>query len=195
MSFVNINTKEIHCKIVYCGPSLGGKTSNIKCVYNKFNHSSKLLSLAGNEERTFFFDCLPIDVGEIRGFKTRFHLYTVPGQIALQTTRRIVLRGVDGIVFVADSQEERLKENLQALEDLKHVLESYEQYFSKIPMVFQYNKRDLSPILSVAELRTELNHWNKPDFEAITIKQIGVFETLKSISKSVVAVLKGGDIV
>ncbi len=138
---------------------------------------------------------MPVDVGKIRDFQTRFHIYTVPGQMALQASRKIILRGVDGIVFVADSQKDRREDNLQALEDLKQILLECERDPLKLPMAIQYNKRDVENSLSLKELRSDLNLWNKPDFEAQASKGVGVFETLTSISKAVVSVLKGGDIV
>src|SRR6185437_7527925 len=156
MSFINQSAKEIHCKVVYYGPSLGGKTTNLQWVYHKTlgPEKSQLNSLPGDVERTYFFDFLPMNVGEIRGFKTRFHLYTVPGQVVYENSRRLILRGLDGVVFVADSQAERMEENLTALDNLKQNLELQGYDIREIPLVLQYNKRDLPNALSVADLRS-----------------------------------------
>jgi signal recognition particle receptor subunit beta len=196
MSFINYNAKEIHCKIVYYGPSLSGKTTNVQYIYHKTTaqDKSELIELPSDIERTIFFDFLPIEVGEIRGFKTRFHLYSVPGQVVYDASRKLILKGLDGIVFVADSQAERMEENLQALENLKTNLEMQGYDIHKIPLVFQYNKRDLPNALPLSELRTALNKFNAPDFEAKANEGEGVFESLKTISKSIITVLKGRDI-
>jgi len=196
MSFINYNAKEIHCKIVYYGPSLSGKTTNVQYIYHKTTSpdKSELVELPTDIERTLFFDFLPIEVGEIRGFKTRFHLYSVPGQVVYDASRKLILKGLDGVVFVADSQAERMEENLQALENLKTNLEMQGYDINKIPLVFQYNKRDLPSALPVSELRTLLNKYNAPEFEAKASEGEGVFESLKTISKSIISVLKGGDL-
>lgn len=196
MSFINYNAKEIHCKIVYYGPSLGGKTTNIQWIYNKTadDQKSKLITLDTENERTLFFDFLPLDIGEIRGFKTRFHLYSVPGQVVYDASRKLVLKGLDGIIFVADSQEERLEENVQSLKNLKTNLEQQGYDIRQIPLVVQYNKRDLANILPVSHLREALNLYNSQEFEAIASKGVGVFESLKTISKSIITVLKGGEV-
>lgn len=196
MSFINYNAKEIHCKIVYYGPSLSGKTTNVQYIYHKTTaqDKSELVELPTDIERTLFFDFLPIEVGEIRGFKTRFHLYSVPGQVVYDASRKLILKGLDGVVFVADSQAERMEENLQALENLKTNLEMQGYDINKIPLVFQYNKRDLPSALPVSELRTLLNKYNAPEFEAKASEGEGVFESLKTISKSIISVLKGGDL-
>lgn len=196
MSFINYNAKEIHCKVVYYGPSLGGKTTNIQWVYHKTmaKEKSELFSLPTAVERTLFFDFLPVNVGEIRGFKTRFHLYTVPGQVVYDASRKLILKGLDGVVFVADSQAERTEENIQSLENLRKNLDQQGYNIQEIPLVFQYNKRDLPNTLSVAELRSTLNRFNAPDFEATANSGAGVFESLKTVSKSIINVLKGGDL-
>ncbi|MCB0420386.1 MAG: gliding-motility protein MglA [Bdellovibrionales bacterium] len=196
MSFINYNAKEIHCKIVYYGPSLGGKTTNLQWVYHKTTgqDQSDLVDLPTDVERTMFFDFLPMDVGEIRGFKTRFHLYTVPGQVVYDASRKLILKGLDGVIFVADSQAERMEENIQALENLEKNLEQQGYDINEIPLVIQYNKRDLPNALPVAELRRTLNKFNAPDFEGTARQGDGVFESLKTISKSIVTVLKGGEL-
>ena len=194
MSFVNYQTKEINCKIVYYGPGLGGKTTNIQHVYQKTSGESKgkIINLNTENERTLFFDFLPLDLGEIRGFKTRFHLYTVPGQVFYEASRKLILRGVDGIVFVADSQLERMEANLKSLEDLQQNLEAQGYDIEKMPIVMQWNKRDLANITELEQMGTRLNKWDCPCFEAVAIKGDGVFETLKMISKLVLINLKGG---
>lgn len=196
MSFINYNAKEIHCKVVYYGPSLGGKTTNLQWVYQKTmsQDKSELFTLPTAVERTLFFDFLPMNVGEIRGFKTRFHLYTVPGQVVYDASRKLILKGLDGVVFVADSQAERMEENLQSLENLRKNLEQQGYNINEIPLVFQYNKRDLPNALSIAELRSSLNRFNAPDFEATANNGAGVFEALKTVTKSILNVLKGGDL-
>src|SRR3954470_23884056 len=150
MSFINYNAKEIHCKVVYYGPSLGGKTTNLQWVYHRTAgpQKSDLYTLPTDVERTLFFDFLPLNVGEIRGFKTRFHLYTVPGQVVYDASRKLILKGLDGVVFVADSQSERMEENLTSMGNLKKNLEQQGYDISDIPLVLQYNKRDLPNALS-----------------------------------------------
>ncbi len=196
MSFINYNAKEIHCKIVYYGPSLGGKTTNLQWVYQQTASPEKsdLFSLPGDVERTLFFDFLPLNVGEIRGFKTRFHLYTVPGQVVYDASRKLILKGLDGVVFVADSQAERMEENLQSMENLKKNLEQQGYDINDIPLVLQYNKRDLPNALSIGDLRSALNKYNSADFEGTASEGKGVFESLRTVSKSIINVLKGGDL-
>lgn len=196
MSFINYNAKEIHCKVVYYGPSLGGKTTNLQWVYQKTAHEqkSKIITLNTDAERTLFFDFLPLDLGEIRGFKTRFHLYTVPGQVIYDASRKLILKGLDGIIFVADSQKERTEENLTSLKNLEKNLEQQGYDIREIPLVMQYNKRDLANVSSLADMRSTLNKFNSPDYEAVANEGTGVFESLKTISKSIITVLKGGDI-
>ncbi len=194
MSFINYNAKEIHCKLVYYGPSLGGKTTNLQWVYQKTMDGGKsdLFSIPGDAERTLFFDFLPLNVGEIQGFKTRFHLYTVPGQVVYDASRKLILKGLDGLVFVADSQEERMEENIQALQNLERNLAQQGYDINEVPLVFQYNKRDLPNAVPLGEMRTALNKYNAPDFEGTASEGKGVFEALKSVSKSIINVLKGG---
>jgi signal recognition particle receptor subunit beta len=194
MSFVNYHTKEINCKIVYYGPGLGGKTTNIQHVYQRTSTSSKgqMVTLNTENERTLFFDFLPLDLGQIRGFKTRFHLYTVPGQVFYEASRKLILRGVDGVVFVADSQVERMEDNLESLNGLKKNLEDQGYDFTKVPLVLQWNKRDLPNTVAVQDLERKLNENNFPSFESIATTGEGVFETLKMISKLVLLNIKGG---
>lgn len=194
MSFVNYVTKEVNCKIVYYGPGLGGKTTNIQYVYQKTSGGNKgnIITLNSENERTLFFDFLPLDLGEIRGFKTRFHLYTVPGQVFYEASRKLILRGVDGIVFVADSQVERMEANVESLKSLEKNLLEQGYEMGKIPLVFQWNKRDLPNVTSIKDLHEALNKINGPEFEAVAVKGNGVFETLKVISKLVLMNLKSG---
>ena len=192
MPFVNFATKEINCKIVYYGPGLSGKTTNIKWLYDHIKPENKgeMITLATETERTLFFDFVPIEVSNVKGFKVRFHLYTTPGQIIYQASRKLILKGVDGVVFVADSQEERHDANLDTLDDMIENLKEYEIDIEDLPLVFQYNKRDLPNILPVEVLRRDLNRWNRPDFEAVASKGIGVLETFKEITKQVLRKLK-----
>lgn len=194
MSFINYNAKEIHCKVVYYGPSLGGKTTNMQWVFAQTNpdQKSKLMNMNTETERTLFFDFLPLELGEIRGFKTRFHLYTVPGQVVYDASRKLILKGLDGVIFVADSQRERMEENIEAMNNLKTNLEQQGYDIKEIPLIVQYNKRDLPNVASMAELRKSLNLYNAPEFEAKANEGVGVFESLKSVSKSIINVLKGG---
>jgi signal recognition particle receptor subunit beta len=194
MSFINYNAKEIHCKVVYYGPSLGGKTTNIQWVYQKTaeDQRSKLVALNTDIERTLFFDFLPLNVGDIRGFKTRFHLYTVPGQVVYDASRKLILKGLDGVIFVADSQIERMDENLEALRNLERNLEQQGYDIKEIPLIMQYNKRDLPNVASLAEMRSALNPYNAPEIEGTASEGKGVFESLKTVSKSIIHVLKGG---
>jgi hypothetical protein len=194
MSFINYNAKEIHCKVVYYGPSLGGKTTNIQWVYQKTadDQKSKLVALNTDIERTLFFDFLPLNVGDIRGFKTRFHLYTVPGQVVYDASRKLILKGLDGVIFVADSQIERMDENVEALRNLERNLEQQGYDIREIPLVMQFNKRDLPNVASLAEMRTALNFYNAPEVESCASEGKGVFESLKIVSNSILNVLKGG---
>ncbi len=188
MSMINYASREINCKIVYYGPGLCGKTTNLEYVYEKVspNTRGKLISLATETERTLFFDFLPVDLGSIRGFKTRFHLYTVPGQVYYNASRKLILKGVDGVVFVADSQVERLDANIESMHNLYENLAEYGLDLREIPFVIQYNKRDLPNISSLQELEEQLNPGRVPYFEAVGVRGIGVFDTLKSVSKSVI---------
>jgi len=191
MSMINYASREINCKLVYYGPGLGGKTTNLEYVYSKVSPETrgKLISLATEQERTLFFDFLPVDLGSIRGFKTRFHLYTVPGQVYYNASRRLILKGVDGIVFVADSQAERMDANIAAMQNLYENLADYGYDPSQIPIVLQWNKRDLPTAVSVEELRNNLNPDNLLEFPAVAVTGEGVFDTLKAVSKLVIKTL------
>ena len=187
MTFINYAAREINCKIVYYGPGLGGKTTNIQFIHEKTRSEAKgkLISLATETDRTLFFDFLPLDLGSVRGFKTRFHLYTVPGQVYYDASRKLILRGVDGIVFVADSQSARYDANIESLYNLHDNLEEYKLKLDEIPYVIQYNKRDMPDIIDVPELEQELNPENYPSLEAVAIDGVGVFDTLKAVAKGV----------
>ena len=192
MSFINYSAREINCKIVYYGPGLCGKTTNLQHIYNRTNPEvkGKMISLATETERTLFFDFLPLALGEIRGFKTRFHLYTVPGQVFYDASRKLILKGVDGAVFVADSQVERMEANLESLENLDYNLGEQGYNLEKIPFVVQYNKRDLPNAAPVEELRKLINGRGVSDFEACAHQGQGVFETLKAVVKGVLTDLR-----
>ncbi len=194
MSFINYSSREINCKIVYYGPGLCGKTTNLQYIYNKTNPDAKgkMISLATETERTLFFDFLPLSLGEIRGFKTRFHLYTVPGQVFYDASRRLILKGVDGVVFVADSQEARFEANIESLENLRTNLAEQGYNLDKLPYIVQYNKRDMPEVMSVEDLRKELNPTGVPDFDAVATQGVGVFETLKAVAKQVLTELRRG---
>ncbi len=196
MSFINHKTKEIHFKIVYYGPSLSGKTTNVQWIYEKTNgeNKSEIVELPGDLERTVFFDFLPMSIGEIRGFKARFHLYSVPGQVVFDSSRRLILKGLDGIIFVADSQKERLEENLESMSNLELNLQKQGYELKKIPHVIQYNKRELPNSMPVPELSKVLNKYNAAEFEAEAIRGKAVFESLKSVSKSIITLMKGGSL-
>jgi mutual gliding-motility protein MglA len=194
MSFINYSSREINCKIVFYGPGLCGKTTNLQWIYKKTNPDSKgkMISLATETERTLFFDFLPLALGEIRGFKTRFHLYTVPGQVFYDASRKLILKGVDGVVFVADSQVERMEANIESIENLRINLAEQGYDLDKVPFIVQYNKRDLPNVVPVDEMRKALNPRNAPDFEAVASEGTGVFDTLKAIAKLVIMELKKG---
>jgi signal recognition particle receptor subunit beta len=185
MSFINYSSKEINCKIVYYGPGLCRKTTNRQYISKRMTPDArgKMISLATETERTLFFDFLPLSLGEVRGFKTRFHLYTVPGQVFYDASRRLILRGVDGVVFCADSQLTRMDANVESSENLRLNLEEQGYNPDKVPLVIQYNKRDLPNVASVAELHALLNTRNVPEYEANATTGIGVFETLKAAIK------------
>ncbi len=194
MSFINYLSREINCKIVYYGPGLCGKTTNLQFIYQKTNPEAKgkMISLATETERTLFFDFLPLALGEIRGFKTRFHLYTVPGQVFYDASRKLILKGVDGVVFVADSQIARMEANIESIENLRTNLAEQGYSLDKIPYVIQYNKRDMPNIASIEELQATLNPGNVPYYEACAASGEGVFETLKAVAKLVLTELKKG---
>jgi signal recognition particle receptor subunit beta len=191
MSLINYASREINCKIVYYGPGLGGKTTNIKYVYSKIAPETrgKLISLATELDRTLFFDFLPVDLGTIRGFKTRFHLYTVPGQVYYNASRKLILKGLDGLVFVADSQADRLDDNIDSLQNMYENLATHGMRIDGIPFVMQWNKRDLPNVSPVEQLDAVLNTLKVPAFPAIATQGIGVFETLKEVSKRVLRAL------
>ncbi len=194
MSFINYSSREIILKIVYYGPGLSGKTTNIKFIYAATNPDArgKLISLETKAERTLFFDFLPLSLPAIRGFKTRLHLYTVPGQLFYSASRKLIMKGADGVIFVADSQEARFEANLISMDDLKDNLGAYGYDIEKIPFVIQYNKRDLPAISPVPELRSALNPWGVPDFEAASAGADGpgVFNTLKAVVKMILQDLR-----
>jgi len=181
MSFINYSSREINCKIVFYGPGLCGKTTNLQWIYKKTNPDSKgkMISLATETERTLFFDFLPLALGEIRGFKTRFHLYTVPGQVFYDASRKLILKGVDGVVFVADSQIERMEANIESIENLRLNLSEQGYDLDKIPYIIQYNKRDLPNVVPLEEMKKALNPRGVPDFEAVAMDGTGVFDTLR----------------
>jgi len=192
MSFINYSSREINCKIVYYGPGLCGKTTNLQYIYNKTNPDlkGKMISLATETERTLFFDFLPLALGQIRGFKTRFHLYTVPGQVFYDASRKLILKGVDGVVFVADSQVERMEANIESLDNLRQNLGEQGYELDKISCVVQYNKRDLPNAADLNEMKRLLNPKGAPDFEASAPQGKGVFETLKAVARGVLRDLK-----
>ena len=194
MSFINYSQKEINCKIVYYGPGLCGKTTNLQYIYNKTSPETKgkLISLSTETDRTLFFDFLPLALGEIRGFRTRFHLYTVPGQVFYDASRKLILKGVDGVVFVADSQLERMEANMESLENLSVNLGEQGYDFNKVPTVIQYNKRDLPNAVSIEEMRKSLNRRGIPEYQAVAPTGVGVFDTLKSVAKLVLTELRKG---
>ena len=194
MSFINFVAKEINCKIVYYGAGLGGKTTNLQWIFDQTvgKTGGKMISLATEADRTLFFDFLPLDLGSVRGFKTRFHLYTVPGQVFYEASRKLILRGVDGVVFVADSQPERMDANFESLENLQDNLKEYGYDFNEMPYVLQLNKRDLPNVMAVEDMNKALQKKIEPSLEAVAVTGAGVFETLREVSKQVLAKLKKG---
>jgi signal recognition particle receptor subunit beta len=192
MTFINYASREINCKIVYYGPGLCGKTTNLQYIYDTTAPQSKgkLISLATETERTLFFDFMPLELGTVRGFKTRFHLYTVPGQVFYDASRKLILKGVDGVVFVADSQEERMDANIESLYNLEENLQAQGYDLMQIPYVLQLNKRDLPNVTPADELVTELQRKGEPVFEAVAAKGDGVFDTLKAVAKQVLTELR-----
>ena len=190
--FINTSSREINCKIVYYGPGLCGKTTNLQYIYNKTSPKVKgrMISLATETERTLFFDFLPLSLGEIRGFRTRFHLYTVPGQVFYDASRKLILKGVDGVVFVADSQIERMESNQESMENLALNLKEQGYDIATIPMVVQYNKRDLPNSAPYQAMSDFLNPMKRPEFMATATSGEGVFDTLKEIAKAVLRDLK-----
>jgi signal recognition particle receptor subunit beta len=193
MSFVNSVSKEVNCKIVYVGTGLSGKTTNVQYIYEntQTDRAGKLVSLSTENERTLFFDFLPLSVGEVRGYKTRFHLYTIPGQTFYEASRDFILKGVDGVVFVIDSAPERIEANLEAWEQFQKALERQGYDLARIPLIFQYNKRDLPNAATLQELEMTFNPSKRQYFEAIANRGEGVMETLESISQMVIDALRG----
>jgi len=192
MTFINYASREINCKIVYYGPGLCGKTTNLQYIYDSTAPAAKgkLISLATETDRTLFFDFIPLELGTVRGFKTRFHLYTVPGQVFYDASRKLILKGVDGMVFVADSQEERMDANIESLHNLEENLQANGYDLKNIPYVLQLNKRDLPSVLPVEEIVAELRRQNEPVHESVAAKGTGVFDTLKSVAKQVLTELR-----
>ena len=189
MTFINYASREINCKIVYYGPGLCGKTTNLQAIHQRTAPQSRgeMVSLETETDRTLFFDFLPLELGTVRGFKTRFHLYTVPGQVFYDASRKLILKGVDGVIFVADSQVERMDANVEAIENLETNLRSQGYDLMAIPYVLQLNKRDLPNVASVDEMKRLLARKNEPIIEAVAAKGPGVFETLKGVAKLVLA--------
>jgi len=192
MSFINYAAREINVKIVYYGPGLCGKTTNLQYIYERSNpqQKGKLISLATETDRTLFFDFLPLDLGSVRGFKTRFHLYTVPGQVFYDASRKLILKGVDGIIFVADSQEAREDANIESLHNLELNLKENGFDLKAVPYALQFNKRDLPTAMPVDHMYRQLNFKGEPTFEAIATQGMGVFETLKAVAKQVLYELR-----
>jgi len=188
MASLNFATREIHCKIVYYGPGLGGKTTNLQYIHSRVpeKYRGRLISIETQKDRTLFFDLLPLDYGKFRGFDVRLQLYTVPGQVYYNASRKIVLKGVDGIVFVADSQADRLQDNIESLYNLHENLATNDIAYEKTPLVLQFNKRDLDPITPVEEMIEALNGRQLTYYQAVAVSGAGVFETLKGISNLVV---------
>lgn len=189
MSFVNIMSRELFLKIVYCGPGLCGKTANVLHIHRSADpgRAGKLVSLNTDTERTLFFDFMPVTLGQVKGYTTRLQLYTVPGQVFYRASRRLILRGIDGLVFVADSQEERLDADIESLEDISELLTEQGTPLSALPHVFQLNKRDLPTALPVPLLEERLSVGDAPMVEAVAASGKGVLETLKTICKLVLA--------
>ena len=192
MTFINYVAREINCKIVYYGPGLGGKTTNLQYIYQitSVENKGKLISLATETERTLFFDFLPIDLGQIRGFRTRFHLYTVPGQVFYDSSRKLILKGVDGVVFVADSQEERVDANLESISNLAQNLKEHGFDLEKIPYVLQLNKRDLPSAMALEDMKQQLLVKGEPVIEAVAMQGVGVLTTLKAVARQVLVELR-----
>ena len=192
MTFINYASREINCKIVYYGPGLCGKTTNLQYIFDTTAPGSKgkMISLATETDRTLFFDFMPLELGTVRGFKTRFHLYTVPGQVFYDASRKLILKGVDGVVFVADSQEERMDANIESLYNLEENLRSQGYDLMKLPYALQLNKRDLPNIVSIADMSAELQRKGEPVVEAVAASGTGVFDTLKAVAKQVLTELR-----
>jgi signal recognition particle receptor subunit beta len=192
MTFINYAAREINCKIVYYGPGLCGKTTNLQYIYDKTNPQAKgkLISLATETDRTLFFDFLPLDLGTVRGFRTRFHLYTVPGQVFYDASRKLILKGVDGVIFVADSQAPRMEANIESIQNLERNLKEQGYDLQTVPYALQFNKRDLPTALGAEDMYRQLNYKGEPTFEAVASQGVGVFDTLKAVAKQVLTELK-----
>jgi signal recognition particle receptor subunit beta len=192
MTFINYASKEINCKIVYYGPGLGGKTTNLQYIYNRTapEAKGKMISLATEADRTLFFDFLPLDLGTIRGFTTRFHLYTVPGQVFYDASRKLILKGVDGVVFVADSQAERMDANVESIRNLEQNLVEHGFQLATMPYALQFNKRDLPTAMPPDQMYRFLNYKREPTFEAVATSGAGVFDTLKAVAKQILVELR-----
>lgn len=195
MSFINYSTQEVNCKIVYFGAGLSGKTTNIQYIYDHTQTDLRGRFFAGSteNERTLFFDFLPLGVGDVRGYKTRIHLFTIPGQTFYEISQQFILKGVDGIVFVVDSQPERMEANIESFDLLTRNLEKQGYNISQIPIVFQYNKRDVANAIHTKELENTFNSIRRPSIEAVASRGEGVMETLQAISQMVIRELKGGN--
>lgn len=189
MPLLNHSKREINCKIVYYGPGLSGKTTNLLWVHGQIapDKRSEMVSMATQTDRTLFFDMLPLDLGDVNGWRLRLSLYTVPGQVEYNASRKLILSGADAIVFVADSDIERTAENIESMQNLESNLEANNLSLPDIPFVIQYNKRDLAHILSLEKLDSDLNHLKVPTFESIANQGVGVFNTLRATSKLVLA--------
>jgi signal recognition particle receptor subunit beta len=187
MALINYASREINCKIVYYGTGLGGKTTNLEYIFKQLAPGirGEMISLATETERTLFFDFLPLDLGSVQGFKTKFSLYTVPGQVEYNASRKLILNGVDGIVFVADSQREKMSENIESFRNMEENLAEYGLTLDQVPYVLQYNKRDLPNVSNFEELEAALNTKGVASFEAVAVEGSGVFATLKAVSKAV----------
>jgi signal recognition particle receptor subunit beta len=185
---INFARREVNCKIVFYGPGLSGKTTNLEIIHKKVPDTARgnLTSIATEQDRTLFFDFMPLDLGQVAGMKTKLFLYTVPGQVYYDSTRKLVLQGADGVAFIADSDPNRMNDNLESFRNLERNLKDYGVDIRKLPVVIQYNKRDLPGALSVAELNAKMNAIGAPTFEAVAVKGEGVMQTLKGISKLVV---------
>jgi mutual gliding-motility protein MglA len=192
MAFINHMAKEINCKVVYYGPGLCGKTTNLQYIFEKTTPKAKgkMISLATETERTLFFDFLPLELGQVKGFKVRFHLYTVPGQVFYDASRRLILKGADGVIFVADSQPERFEANQESVHNLETNLGDHGLRLEQLPYIMQYNKRDLPNVLAVEELRAALNPLGAAEIEASARTGLGVFDTLKALSRLVLQRLR-----
>ena len=192
MTFINYAAKEINCKIVYYGPGLGGKTTNLQYIYGRTapERKGKMISVATEADRTLFFDFLPLDLGSIRGFTTRFHLYTVPGQVFYDASRKLILKGVDGVIFVADSQRERMEANVESIRNLESNLVDHGFELRSVPLALQFNKRDLPGAMPVDEMYRMLNYKREPTFEAVATQGTGVFDTLKAVAKQILVELR-----